>query len=538
MSRRQRKLVKSHKFWNSRRQTQKRLAASRICAFVSETDLRPYAVVRIGKFESKGLLDSGASVRCLGKDCDELLKNLNVSFKPITSNVLTADGTAQKVTGVVKVDITYLNKTKPIELFIVPSLTQELILGIDFWKEFGIAPAIVSEVKVDVPLVENVHDLTPSQQAFLDQVKAKFPSFAVEGLGKTSVLSHKIDVKGAEPIKKRHYPVSPAIQKIMYEEVDRMISLGVIEESKSAWSSPIVLVRKSNGKARLWLDSRALNSVTVKDAFPMPNLEEIIGRLGSTRYISSIDLKDAFWQIPLSDDSKKKTAFAIPGRPLYQFTRMPFGLCNAAQAMCRLMDRVIPNEIRESVFVFIDDLLVVSPDFESHMKLLEKVAFHLREANLTINVEKSKFVMKQVKYLGYIVGDGCIKTDPDKVKAIVDFEAPKKVKQVRRFLGMCGWYRRFISNYSAISSPISNLLKKSDKFAWTEEAQESFLQLKQYLISAPVLANPDFSKPFVLQCDASLTGVGCVLYQVGDDGHEHPIAYMSQKLNSPKGTTV
>ena len=232
---------------------------------------------------------------------------------------------------------------------------------------------------------------------------------------------------------------------------------------------PIVLVKKSNGNTRLCLDSRALNAVTVKDAYPMPNIEGIIGRLDATRYISSIDLKDAFWQIPLDEQAKEKTAFSIPGRPLYQFARMPFGLCNAAQAMCRLMDRVIPNELRNSVFVFIDDLLIVFKDFESHMSLLRKVAFHLRRANLTINVEKSKFVMRQVKYLGYIVGDGCIKTDPDKVKAIVDFEAPKTVKQVRRFLGMCGWYRRFILNYSAISSSISNLLKKSDKFAWTEK---------------------------------------------------------------------
>ena len=293
-----------------------------------------------------------------------------------------------------------------------------------------------------------------------------------------------------------------------------------------------MLVKKSNGKARLCLDSRALNLVTIKDAYPMPKIDGIIGRLDTTRYISSIDLKDAFWQIPLDESSKEKTAFAIPGRPLYQFTRMPFGLCNAAQAMCRLMDRVIPNEMRESVFVFIDDLLVVSPDFESHMRQLEKVAYFLRKANLTINMEKSKFVMKQTKYLGYVIGDGCVKTDPEKVKAIVEYSAPKTVKQVRRFLGMCGWYRRFIANYADVSEPITNLLKKSASFVWTKEAEEAFENLKNCLVSAPVLVNPDFSKPFVLQCDASLTDVGCVLYQIGEYNEEHPIAYMSQKLDS------
>lgn len=140
--------------------------------------------------------------------------------------------------------------------------------------------------------------------------------------------------------------------------------------------------------------------------------------------------------------------------------------------------------------------------------------------------------MKQVKYLGYIVGDGCVKTDPDKVRAIVEYVVPKNVQQIRRFLGMCGWYRRFIANFSDISSPISNLLKKSDRFVWTDEAQDAFCKLKQCLISALVLANPDFSKPFVLQCDASQSGVACVLYQIGEDNEEHPIAYMSQKLNT------
>ena len=503
-----------------------------MCAFISGNDERPYATVRIGKFEINGLLDSGANVSCLGNNASELLKKLNLSLKPIKSTVYTADGAGQNIIGVVQVPISYKDETKLIELYVVPSLSQTLYLGIDFWKEFNIAPALISEIKSKPDLEANKHVLTVAQHENLDKVKVLFPSFSAEGLGKTALIAHKIDVGEAQPIKKRHYPVSSAVQKIMYDEIDRMLNLGVIEESHSAWSSPIVLVKKSNGKSRLCLDSRALNSVTIKDAYPMPNIEGIIGRLDATRYISSIDLKDAFWQIPLDDSSKEKTAFAIPGRPLYQFTRMPFGLCNAAQAMCRLMDRVIPNELRDSVFVFIDDLLIVSPDFEGHMILLQKVAQHLKEANLTINLEKSKFVMREVKYLGYVVGNGCIKTDPDKVKAIVDYVAPKTLKQVRRFLGMCGWYRRFIARYSDLSAPISDLLKKSTSFVWTQDAQKAFEELKGCLVSAPVLANPDFNRQFVLQCDASQTGVGCVLYQVSEDGEEHPIAFMSQKLNA------
>ena len=523
---------RTRNFWFRVREDKRKIKSSRLCSVKSGRDDRPYATITISGKKLTGLLDSGASVSCLGSGALDLIEKGNLPTKAINENILTADGTRQRIDCVVKTDVTYNGMTKQIKFYVVPSLTQPLYLGIDFWRVFRIAPAIINEVQLEITPDSNVHELSAEQQTAFESIKAEFPSFSVEGLGKTNLLAHRIDVGEAQPIKQRHYPVSPAIQKLTYQEIDRMISLGVIEESESAWSSPIVLVKKSNGNTRLCLDSRALNSVTIKDAYPMPNIDGIIGRLDATRYISSIDLKDAFWQIPLDDQAKEKTAFSIPGCPLYQFSRMPFGLCNAAQAMCRLMDRVIPNELRESVFVFIDDLLVVSKDFESHMSLLKKVAFHLRRANLTINVEKSRFVMRQVNNLGYIVGDGCIKTDPDKVKAIVDYTAPQNVKQVRRFLGMCGWYRRFIANYSDISVPISNLLKKSESFTWTDEAQNAFVKLKYALVSAPVLANPDFLKLFILQCDASQTGVGCVLYQIGDDGEEHPIAYMSQKLNS------
>lgn len=221
----------------------------------------------------------------------------------------------------------------------------------------------------------------------------------------------------------------------------------------------------------------------------------------------------------------------MPGRPLYQFRRMPFGLCNAAQTMCRLMDKVMGTDLRDSVFVYIDDLLIVSPNFESHIVHLKTVAERLRRANLTINVAKSRFVMKEIRYLGYIVGNGQLKTDPIKVQAIVDFPTPKTVKQIRRFVGMTGWYQRFIRNFSALAAPMTDLVGKAGKFEWTTAADDAFNSLKNCLCSAPVLVQPDFTKRFFVQCDASIVGVGSVLFQYSDDGHEHPIAYFSKKLN-------
>lgn len=263
----------------------------------------------------------------------------------------------------------------------------------------------------------------------------------------------------------------------------------------------------------------------------MPLIDSILSRLNETRFISSVDLKDAYWQIELDETSREKTAFTVPGRPLYQFTRMPFGLCNAGQSMCRLMDLAIPSHLRDSVFVYIDDLLIVAADFKTHVERLRVVAKCLRDANLTINVNKSKFGMKSIKYLGHIVGNGEIKADPARVQCINDFPRPNTVKQVRRFLGMTGWYQRYIGQYSTIAAPITDLLKKSDKFTWTTDAQTAFEQLKARLTSAPVLTHPDFEKHFYIQCDASITGVGGVLFQLVD-GNEHPIAYMSKKLNS------
>lgn len=317
----------------------------------------------------------------------------------------------------------------------------------------------------------------------------------------------------------------------MHAEVDRMITLGVVEESNSPWSSPMTVVMKSNGKVRMCLDARQVNAVTRKDAYPTPLIDGILSRLNETRYISSIDLKDAYWQIELDEKSRDKTAFTIPGRPLYQFVRMPFGLCNASQTMCRLMDMVVPSTLRDVVFVYIDDLLVVSEDLDTHLNRLEAVAQSMRKANLTINVAKSHFMMRSLKYLGYIIGNGSIRPDPDKVRCVREFPVPSTVRHVRRFLGMTGWYHRFIDGYASIAAPITDLLKKSERFRWTTEAQQAFETLKERMTSAPVLVHPDFGQRFYIQCDACMTGVGGVLYQL-IDGEEHPIAFMSRKLNA------
>jgi len=498
------------------------------------SDCRPYAEVIIEKHKYLGLLDSGAQVSCIGGKLAQsfILNNENIkTFKPL---IQTADGKAQVVYGIASYNVMFKDKAETIDFYLVPSLQQEVILGIDFWKKFQIAPQLISQIDI---LGENSNvdveiPLTEEEKSKLKTVISLFPCFEKEGLGLTDLMQHKIElIENTKPIKQRYFPVSPAIEKLIHAEIDEMLRLNVIEEAPhSPWSSPIVLIRK-NDKVRLCLDSRKVNLFTIKDAYPLPLIDGILSRLPKAQYISSLDLRKAFWQIPLEEKSRDYTCFTVPNRPLYRFKVMPFGLCNAPQALCRLMDLVIKPQLRHQVFVYLDDLLIISECFDSHLKVLTDVAYCLRKAGLTINIEKSKFLIKEVKYLGYIVGNGILRSDPDKISAVKDYPPPKSTKQLRRFLGMAGWYRRFIKDFSVLTVPLTDLLKKGQKFAWNNQAQLAFETLKEKLCTAPVLTSPNYEKPFIIQCDASQLGVGAVLSQANEEGFEIPIAYFSQKLN-------
>ena len=225
------------------------------------------------------------------------------------------------------------------------------------------------------------------------------------------------------------------------------------------------------------LDARKINSVTTKDAYPLPLIDGILSRLPKAKYITSLDLKDAFWQVPLNEKSKEVTAFTVPNRPLYHFKVMPFGLANSPATMMRLVDKIEAPELRTKVFMYLDDLLIITETFDEHLLVLQEMALSLKKAGLTINVEKSKFLIDEVKYLGHIIGHGEIKTDPETIQSVKEFPQPTSVKQIRRFLGMCGWYQKFIPNKASIATPLTEMLKKG-KFVWTEESIAAFEAIK------------------------------------------------------------
>ncbi|XP_059221494.1 uncharacterized protein LOC131996064 [Stomoxys calcitrans] len=532
------KIRKARERYKARKRLRQHIAAATL---YEGEDTRFYTKISINGQPIEGLLDSGATVSCLGKGCEDFVDKAGLEVSPFVSVIQTADGTPHRIKGRVSAAINFNKRECAVTFYLVPSLRRELFLGVDFMRSFNLFAGVDSLSTNDIGLCGDaddrtddeikLHSLTDQQRKRLNVVMEMFPCYTKKGLGKTSIEVHTIDTRDACPVKDRHYPVSPAVQRLMYAELDRMLSLGVIEESESPWSHPVTLVRKGE-KNRLCLDARKLNALTVKDAYPLPHIEGLLSRLGDTYFISSVDLKDAFWQIPLDHASREKTAFTVPGRPLYHFKVMPFGLCNAAQRLCRLMDRVIPAALRDRVFVYLDDLLVVSPDFDTHMGLLERVANCLSNAGLTINVAKSKFCFKELRYLGYIVGGGKLKPDPERISTIMKFCYPRTAKQVRSFMGTTGWYRRFIADYATIAAPIFNTLKKGKQFNFPEDAKEAFNKLKEALVTSPVLTHPDFTRHFYVQCDASDLGIGAVLFQRDDSGGEHPIAYFSHKLTS------
>jgi hypothetical protein len=238
-------------------------------------------------------------------------------------------------------------------------------------------------------------------------------------------------VGDARPIKQRYYPVSPVIQRAINNKVDKMLAEGLIERSQSPWSSPLIMVKKPNGTYRPCIDFRKVNEVTRRDSYPLPYMDSILSKLREARYISTIDLKNGFWQVTLEEKSKPITTFTVPGRGLFQFTVMPFGLHNSPATFQRLLDEVLRDEMGQVCFCYLDDIILVSATFQEHLNSLQRIFKKLREAGLRISKEKSQFFRSELKYLGHLVTSTGVAVDPNKMSCVVNYPVPKNVKQLR-----------------------------------------------------------------------------------------------------------
>lgn len=496
------------------------------------------------------MLDSGAAISIIGNSYyEDLIKLACTIHTDDFINIVAAGGQVLRSVGYVNLPIQFENSSHIIKAYVVPDIDTPLILGIDFWRKFKLCPKYIGSlnptnapntttapsVALGSHHVTSYMKLDSTERAIVDDVIERFKAISYEekGLGRTNLINHRINTGDAIPIRQRYYRMSPEKSRIINEQVDEMLQLDVIEPCESSWSSPVLVVNKKNGKPRFCLDSRKLNSVTIKDAYSLPYIAEILDNLRDARYLTSIDLSKSFWQIPLSNNDKNKTAFFVPGRGTFCFKTMAFGLTNAPATQQRLVDQLFGPEFDLRVFCYLDDIICVSDSFESHVSLLLRVLEKLQQANLTINFEKTQFFRESLKYLGYVVDSQGLRTDPEKVEAISNYPTPTNKKEVKRFLGTASWYRRFVPNFSAIAGPLNKLTsnkKGAPSFSWTDEASSSFNKLKQSLISCPVLSCPNYQLPFEVHTDASNYGIGAMLCQ-NISGKEHAIAYMSKSLN-------
>jgi hypothetical protein len=341
-------------------------------------------------------------------------------------------------------------------------------------------------------------------------------------------VEHEIDTGDARPVNKAPYRASPAEREIIRIQVAELKNKGIIQLSKSPWAAGIVLVKKKDGSVRFCLDYRSLNAVTKRDVYPLPRIDDSLAALRTGVFFSTMDMQAGYYQVPMAKASMEKTAF-ITEDGLYEFRAMPFGLTNAPATFQRFMDATCAGLKWQCLLVYLDDLVVFSTSFEQHLIDLRAVFDRLRQANIQLKPSKCHFAQNKLKYLGHVVSDKGIEADPDKVKAIVEMPEPKDVGELRTFLGMCSYYRKFIDHFSDRSHPLFKLTHLNETYKWEAYERSVFEMLKKCFVNAPILWHPNFDHAFAVQTDASDVGLGAVLVQY-IDGQERATVYLSRTL--------
>ena len=374
---------------------------------------------------------------------------------------------------------------------------------------------------------EKLAHLELPQQQDLSSLLLSFPSLFSDVPRRTNAAYHDIELIEDTPVKQHPYRMNTAKQKAAETEIQYMLDNNIIERAYSEWSSPCLLVPKPDNSYRFVTDFRKLNKQTKTDSYPLPRLDDCIDQIGHSKFVSKVDLLKGYWQVPLTPRAKLLSTFTT-SQGLFSYNVLPFGLKNAPPTFQRMMNQVVSG--LSNTAVYIDDVVVHSDTWIDHIKHLKALLDRLNKANLTINLAKSSFGKATVNFLGHIVGQGKVCPLESKVQAVKEFPPPKDKRSLMRFLGMAGFYRKFCKNFSVITAPLTDLLKKDHSYNWTKSCEEAFDKIKSLLISQPVLAAPSFDRPFKLAIDASDAGIGAVLLQEGHDGMDHPVSYFSKKF--------
>lgn len=385
---------------------------------------------------------------------------------------------------------------------------------------------LVSQIRLDHLNQEETNKLIPL-------IKKYNSTFFQENtdLTFTSEVKHRIQTLNDLPVYVKSYRYPEIHKEEINNQITEMLRQGIIRTSNSPYNAPIWVVAKkldASGipKFRIVVDYRKLNDMTIDDKFPIPIIEEILDKLGRSMYFTTIDLAKGFHQIEIAENDIKKTAFSTENGH-FEFLRMPFGLKNAPATFQRLMNSVLAEFIGKICFVYLDDIIIFSTSLDEHIVSIEKVLKKLKEVNLKIQIDKSEFLKKETEFLGHIITTEGIKPNPNKVSVIKNFPIPKTTKEIKQFLGLVGYYRKFIKDFANIAKPMTTYLKKDNRIDVNNKSYiESFNKLKTLIMSDPILKYPNFNKKFVLTTDASNVAIGAVLSQ-----ENHPLCYASRTLN-------
>ncbi|UYV62930.1 hypothetical protein LAZ67_2002542, partial [Cordylochernes scorpioides] len=421
------------------------------------------------------------------------------------------------------------------KLHVVKNFSYPLLIGLDVAGKIGLIidtkdkavyvkgnECFYISPETHLPSVQQkeLNQLLKENQALFSQHETDIGRIAVQ---------HKIHTIEHPPISCRPYRRPLAEYDEIKRQVEELSKKGLIRESQSPWAFPVVLVSKKDGSQRMCIDYRKLNAITIDDKQPLPYIQDMFDRLHNAKYFTTLDIAWGYWHVEIHPDSVEKTAF-ITNDGHYEFLVMPFDLKNAPSTFQRIIQHIIGNLLWNGVCNYQDDILIYSSTFEDHIELLKKIFDKLKENNIKLKLKKCSFAKQEIRYLGHIIGHNKIKPDPEKTKAINEFPHPKTVKQVRQFLGLAGYYRKFIPKFSEIADPLTSLTRKNKLFKWTTEVNKSFQELKSHLSTDPVLSTYDPSLPCKLYTDASKLGIGAILAQIGNDNQEHVISYYSGKL--------
>jgi len=381
-------------------------------------------------------------------------------------------------------------------------------------------------------------DIPTQFQSVIEQYKDCFRSELPNSLPPKRVFQHEIDTGAAKPVNVNAYPLSYTQMEEQTRQIQELLEKGLIRTSSSPWGFPVLFVKKPEGKWRMCIDYRGLNALTERNTYPLPRIQDCLDRISSASRVSKLDLLSGFYQVRIEDASIPKTAFNTR-HGKYEFLVMPFGLTNAPATFQALMNSVLQPYLDEFVVVYLDDIVIFSNSDEDHAKHLALVLDRLREHHLFAKPAKCVIGARTIEFCGHVVGGGELRTARSKTQLIESWPTPTNAHEVRQFLGLASYYRRFVRDFATLAAPLSELLKEKDEalrkkknrpIVWTARCQLSFETLKKALSNEPVLAQPRPRDPFVIETDASEWAIGCCLLQADSNGVLHPVAFDGRKL--------